>query len=71
MLVGDQHAVDALGTFAAERFEAPQNFLAAESGVNKESGVLGFEQRGVAGTARSEDRYAERDAVSPKRMMAK
>ena len=63
MLVGDQDAVHALGLLAAQRFEAAQHFLAAEAGVNQESGALGFEQRGVARAAGSQNGDAERDAA--------
>src|SRR4029077_3572876 len=63
MLVGNQDGVDVLGALAAERFKTPQHFLAAEANVNQESRLPAFEQRGVARTARSEDRNAKRDTT--------
>lgn len=56
--MGDQDSVNAHGTFAAESFKAPHHFLAAQAGINEESGVLGFEQRSVARATRRENRYA-------------
>ena len=63
MLVGNQDAVDVLGACAAEGFEAPQHFLAAEANVNEESRLPAFEQRGVARTTRSEDGNAKRNTT--------
>ena len=64
MLVGDQNSVDAVGLGAVERFKAAEKFLAAKPGVDEEGGAFGFEQRGVARAAGSEDGDAERDAKS-------
>ena len=40
MLVGDEDAVDALGTRPAQRLEPPQHFFASNSGVNEEGRAL-------------------------------
>ena len=39
VLVGDQDGVNIFGPPAAESFEAPQHFLAADAGINQESGA--------------------------------
>jgi hypothetical protein len=63
MLVRNQDAVDVLGACAAEGFETPQHFLAAEANVNQESRLPAFEQRGVARTTRREDGNAKRNTT--------
>src|ERR1700691_5046328 len=55
VLMGDQDRVDAFRARATHRFKAAKSFLAAEARVNEESGVLGFEQRGVARAAGGQD----------------
>jgi hypothetical protein len=54
MLVGNEDGVEAIGR-DAQRGEAAERFLAAEAGVHEKAGALGFEQRGIARTAGSED----------------
>ena len=63
MLVRNQNAVEVIGCGTAQRFKPPQHLFFAESGIDEESGVLGLEQRGVARTARSQNRNAEWDAL--------
>jgi hypothetical protein len=63
--VRNQDAVDVLGTRSAQRFEAPQHFFFAESGVDKESRTPRFEQCAIARTTRGQNGYAERDSISP------
>jgi hypothetical protein len=55
VLVSNKDGIDPVGTRAAEGLKAAENFLAAEASVDEESGVLGFEQRGVARAAGSEN----------------
>lgn len=62
MLVRDEDCVDSFRAGAAERFEAAENLLAAQSCVNEESRVLCFEQRGVARAAGGQNGDAKRDA---------
>ena len=52
MLVGNEDAVNVLGARAAQRFESPQHFFFAKSGVNEESRAPRFEQCGIARAAR-------------------
>src|ERR1700693_6655376 len=65
VFVSDQDGVHMLGTLAAKRFEAPRHFLAAESGINQESGMACLEQRAVARTSRRQNGYTERDRFPP------
>jgi len=62
VLVGDENGVDVLGTRAAERFKAANELLAAETGVDEESGAARFEQRGIARAARSQNGNSKGDA---------
>jgi hypothetical protein len=55
VLVSNKDGIDPVGTRAAEGLKAAENFLAAEASVDEESGVLGFEQRGVARATGSEN----------------
>ena len=50
VLVRNQYAVNSLWGFS-QRCQAPQRFLATKPGVHQKAGMLGFEQRSVAGTA--------------------
>src|SRR5579859_4886961 len=63
VLVRNQYAIDSLWSFS-ERCQAPQRFLAAESRVHQKASMLRFEQRSVAGTARSQNGNSEADAPS-------
>src|SRR5579859_6028537 len=63
VLVRNQYAVNSLWSFP-ERCQAPQRFLAAESRVHQKASMLRFEQRSVAGTARSQNGDSEADAPS-------
>ena len=63
VLMGDENAVHTRRGRATERFEAPEHFPASKPGVNQESRLPGFEQCGVARTARGEDRNTKRDAA--------
>ena len=65
MFVGDEDGVHALGTAAAQRFKPAPHFLATVTGVDEEGGVFGFEQRGVARTARCQNGNPKGDASSP------
>src|SRR5580698_191375 len=65
VLMGDQNAVDMVGTRAAQRLKPPQHFLFSKSSVDEESRAPRFEQRGVARAARGQNGYAERDSISP------
>ena len=53
MFVGNQDAVEVIGLLPAQRFKAPQHFFFAQACIDKESGVFGLKQRGVARTTRS------------------
>lgn len=63
VLVRDQYAVNSLWTFPQRR-QAAQRFLATESRIHQKAGMLRFEQRSVAGTARRQDGNSEADAPS-------
>src|ERR1700722_9578 len=65
VLMGDQNAVDMVGTRAAQRLKPPQHFLFSKSSVDEESRAPRFEQRGVARAAGGQNGYAERDSISP------
>src|SRR5690242_6977089 len=62
MLMGDENHVDSLRAGAAKGFKTAEDFLAAQPGVNKESRMLRFEQRGVARAAGGQNGDAKRDA---------
>ena len=63
VLVGNQNGVDAIGIFV-ESGETAKGFFAAKSGVNEKTGALGFKQRGIAGTAGSENGNSKTDKTS-------
>ena len=63
MFMGNENAVEAFGRFA-ESSEAAESFFASKAGIDKERGALGFQQRGVAGTARSQDGDSKADKPS-------
>ena len=53
VFVGNYDAIEVVGFRAAQRFQAAQRFFLAKPGIDKESGVFGLKQRGVARTTRS------------------
>ena len=72
VLVRDQNRIHAFGERTAKRFKAACDFAAAKTGIDEESGVLGFKQRGVARAAGGENGNPERDRKSLREgMMAK
>ena len=62
MFVRYEDCVNAFRAAATERFESPQHFFAAKTGVDEESGVFRFEQRAVARAAGGKNGNPERDA---------
>ena len=60
VFVGDDDAVEPVD-LAPDRGEAPQRFFFAEARVHQQAGLLRFEQRAVARTARSQYRDAQTD----------
>jgi len=70
MLVRNDDAVEALGP-AADGVQPAQQFFLAESGVDKESGALGFEQRAIARTTRGQNGNAEIDFFTPEAPLAR
>ena len=63
VLVRNKNAIDSLRSFP-QRAQPPQRFLAAEPRIHQKASLLRFEQRGVAGTARSQNGNSEADAPS-------
>lgn len=57
MLVGDQDGVEVIQV-AFYGGQACQRFAFTEASVYKDAGAFGLEQRQVARTSRSQDRYA-------------
>lgn len=62
VLVGDEDRIDAIGKSAVQRGKAPRQLFFAEASVDEKSGAAGFEQRAVAGAARSQYGDTNRDA---------
>lgn len=63
MFMGDENTVEAFERFA-ERGKAAESFFASEAGVDEERSAVGFQQRGVAGAARSQDGDSKADKPS-------
>jgi hypothetical protein len=63
MLVCDEYAVEAFRLGTSQSFETPNDFFAAKTGVYEESGVLSFEQRGVARAAGGQNGNSKGDAM--------
>ncbi len=65
MFVGDEDAINAIAA-DAERFEAAVDFFFAEAGIDEETSAVGFQQRGVAGAARRQNRDLQPDGQTPR-----
>ena len=64
VLVGDQDGVEMID-FAADSGQAGQGFAFAQTGIDEDARALCFQQREIAGTARSQNGDAQGDRNSP------
>ena len=48
MLMGDQHRIDGVGR-EAQALQPPRHFARTESSVDRQTGIAGLDQQGVAG----------------------
>ena len=65
VLVGDQDRRKGLGR-NADPFQALEGVLAAQAGINQETGLLGRQQRGVPSTRRRKYPTLYDNRLSPK-----